>query len=349
MVITVITKPLLYCNVLCKHCSVNHRFLSNLDSAFYVRALETIVSFVERETEERVSKIEIIWHGGEPMLAGVDFYKKTYKEVNNRFEKKGIFVNHSLQTNLIAYDSSWNEVMRDVFRWQVSTSYDFFSNLRPYDLEFFLNKLKAYQDASGDGGYVICVLNQQNKDKVLEICEIADEHKFSLKLNYLYPVGRGKQLESFGIGEYGEAIVKVFRERERFGVKIFPVDYFIEYYEGKRLELPCPITSNCVGRIFCLLPDGSIYLCGEMSDLGEGQIGKVGDREEIWFHEYFKLLEKVAVLKDECLECKLCMGGCIKQRILYGEENGVTAFCRVWKDFGKEAKKIVSKKQKLES
>ena len=42
--------------------------------------------------------IEFIWHGGEPLFAGIDFYQKAV-EYQRPWEEKGKKITNSIQTN----------------------------------------------------------------------------------------------------------------------------------------------------------------------------------------------------------------------------------------------------------
>jgi len=337
--ITIISKPLLFCNVSCKHCSVERKHIYNLDPDFYVSALRRIITFLHG-MGTKVTKIEMVWHGGEPLLAGKEFYLNVYKQLDQKFSE--VKITHSIQTNLLKYDHRWNDVFSKVFEWNVSTSYDFFSSLRPYSPSVFLNKLKAYQDASGKPGYVICVLNKENYERVLDICEIAEKNKFNIKFNYLYPAGSGKSLDVFTPDDYLQSLKTVFKNRGSFpSVVIDPIDLFIDYVRGKIPELPCPITNKCLGRIFALMPDGNIYQCGEMADIGAPPLGNV--KEGIFTERYVEILQSSLVVNEECIECGLCGGGCLKQRILYANDiNTSTPFCRVWKYLYRSAESYLS-------
>ncbi|RLG94000.1 hypothetical protein DRO29_07030 [Candidatus Bathyarchaeota archaeon] len=339
-VITLIAKPVLFCNVRCRHCSVEHRTLYNFNPEFYALSLKKITDFLEKRSE-KITAVEIVWHGGEPLLAGKDFYHQVFRHLKKEFPHMRIY--HSIQTNLLLYDDSWNKVFESVFRWNVSTSYDFFSSLRPYSVSTFLDRLKKFQDRSGKPGYVICVLNKENDKKVLDICMIAEENGFHIKLNYLYPAGAARRLEFFTPVEYLRALKKVFEHRDEFpSVVIDPVDMFIDYAKGKIMELPCPVTNRCVGKIFALMPDGKIYQCGEMADIGEGYLGDV--KNGIDQERFSELLEVSFVLDEKCMKCGLCGGGCLKQRRLYaGDMKVPTPFCTVWKEMYRSALNYLEK------
>jgi len=332
--ITVIIKPTLLCNVKCRHCAVTHRKSSVYSPEFYLKALQRIVEFRKCYLGFDTREIEVVWHGGEPMLMGPRFYEEVALYLDRAFPL--IEVKHSMQTNLLLYSRSsrWKAVFESIFDWYVSTSYDFFSSIRPYSAEEFLSILKKFQDDSGKSGYVICVLSHENYRRVLDICRIAEKEKFDVKLNYLYPAGSGKNLPLFSPEMYFESIREVYLNRSVFSsdIKIDPMDFFEEYRKGERTDLPCPYTSNCCFTIFAVYPDGKIFNCAELGDVNCDPYGNV--ETGIIPENFFSHLAKRLAVSEECYSCSICGGGCIKQRILYSNSMKIekkTPFCEMIK------------------
>lgn len=283
--ITVIVKPTLRCNVRCNHCLLaSKKGVDLFEEEAYVKGIKVILTFLDAYFGKSIKKVELVWHGGEPMLMGPKFFYGVSEKLRKSFSD--VTFKHGIQTNLTLYDENWKRVFEDVFEWRVSTSYDFFSNLRPYSFSFFLKKLREFQDHSGKRGYVICVLNEQNLSKVLDACEVASRYEFDLKLNCLYYFVNGTLVPGISLRSYFNALSLVLENRERFkNVRIDPVDLFLEFTTGKILRLPCPFSSDCVDKIFAIFPDGGIYKCGVFGDVGLGFYGKVdeGINPELFF------------------------------------------------------------------
>src|SRR3989338_1349661 len=53
-----------------------------------------------------IKKIQFIWHGGEPLMAGRDFYTRGC-DIQEEFSRKGIAYENSLQTNATLIDHDW--------------------------------------------------------------------------------------------------------------------------------------------------------------------------------------------------------------------------------------------------
>ncbi|MBT9174684.1 MAG: Anaerobic sulfatase-maturating enzyme [candidate division WS2 bacterium] len=309
--------------------------------------------------------IEFIWHGGEPMLMGIEFYKKTAGLLEKRFPK--IKFKHTMQSNLLLFDKKkWAGSFAELFHWNVSTSYDFFSSFRQLPsgddyYEKWKRKLFELRDA-GYPSYMdihsICVLSKQNCLKLNEIHDkiIEDDLGIEIKLNNFYAVGRGALKKDIALtpDEYGACMEKA--------VRIWGLDNkvslsqagqfrnFIESKEGENdslYKLPCPHYNNCVGYIFGIEPDGAIYNCSEMADISAikpsfnyifGNFHKKG----LHYGNIATLKASQSIPDGECLKCGICGGGCKKQKLLLnGTLNGKTPYCGAWKRIYKTVKSLL--------
>ena len=97
----------------------------------------------------------------------------------------------------------------------------------------------------------------------------------------------------------------------------------------------CPSQHNCATTSINMDPDGTLYLCQEMSDSDVYILGNAVRGE--WNQELHELLKSRSNhLNKDCLSCsyfKECQGGCMKEAIEYTEEGiyGKTIFCSIWK------------------
>ncbi len=102
---TVIIKATNDCNLNCKYCFVEESVPRN-----QVISLETIQRlFDELEAHASQPVIHLTWHGGEPMLAGIDFYRKVL-DLQNNYKKR--FIN-SIQTNGTLIDEKYARFFKE--------------------------------------------------------------------------------------------------------------------------------------------------------------------------------------------------------------------------------------------
>lgn len=324
-----IVKPTKQCNARCLHCSSNKN-----PSAITLEDLAKSFNFLKTFAIGKPNQLEIIWHGGEPLVLPPSFYFSAHLKIADVFPKTEI--RHSIQTNLLLYSREWKPLFRNLFKWRVSSSYDFHSSFRQMPgggnyYEKWVDAVKRYQDDSGGTITVITVLSKENYMFTDEICESAMKLNVQLKLNPLQPVGRGALLNELLLSpnEYLQALFVAF--------KFWKQNSSFSFYQAEAFSasgyLPCPYTNNCFGYIYGLEPNGDIYQCSECADIDLNKFGNAisGD---IYYANLMSMKSAEISIPKECLECGLCGGGCKKERYLHtGSLQGKTLYCSVWKKF----------------
>src|SRR4029077_8215499 len=104
--------------------------------------------------------------GGEAMIMGPEWFVAAGRLMERAATERGRHFSHYLQTNLISYSESWNEVLRTMFQGSLGTSMDFPNNHRKLFngssdayTHLWTRKLRAVQAAGINVG-VIAVLHQ---------------------------------------------------------------------------------------------------------------------------------------------------------------------------------------------
>ena len=92
---TVIVKVTHACNLNCRYCCVGDNFDHQIIS-------ETTLDNLFKKLSVTSTDSTIIWHGGEPLIAGLDFYKKVIElqsQYPNHLFKNSLQTNGTLLTN----------------------------------------------------------------------------------------------------------------------------------------------------------------------------------------------------------------------------------------------------------
>lgn len=355
MKVTLIIKPTKQCNASCRHCSADKSLHQRLGAGDVV----TVVSNILKISARPVTDIEFIWHGGEPMLMGPDFYREVHNLLPKKFPALGF--RYGMQSNLLAYgeEPGWKTVFSEVFNWRISTSYDFHSDLRRLSpsgtsAEYFFKwmaNVRRFQDDSGGRVHSICVLSRMNFQRTIEMMDEANALGIDIKLNCLYPAGSALNMRNEMITphEYGIALERsVIHWAKRYGMdnSIYSqgVDLLrvVRSGRGPRHEMRCQFNNACAGYFYGIEPDGSLYNCGECADQGIYPLGNAltGDCN---MDNMLELRYAEVDIPPECLDCGICNGGCKKQRfIAYGHLKGKTPFCRAWKRLYGLAEKLLA-------
>ncbi len=99
------------CNFRCTYCYVAPRFLKNQKiQPIPFKTVETFFAKISDELKE-IDTIDIIWHGGEPLLAGVKFYENIV-DLEEKLLKNKTIIN-SMQTNGYLINCQWLDFFKD--------------------------------------------------------------------------------------------------------------------------------------------------------------------------------------------------------------------------------------------
>src|SRR6202045_5445628 len=74
---------------------------------------------------EDIEECEIYWQGGEAMIMGPAWFADAGKLMDSAAAARGRRFTHYLQTNLISYSPTWNDVLRTMFGGSLGTSMDY--------------------------------------------------------------------------------------------------------------------------------------------------------------------------------------------------------------------------------
>jgi len=291
------------------------------------------------------------WHGGEPTLAGIEFYRQVV-ELQDRYLPSGWRCLNNIQTNGTLLDARWSSFLAE-HHFAVGLSIDGPANLhnasrpdrrgRPTH-ERAMRGLRLLR-AAGIEPDVLCTLN------ALTAAHPTEVYRFFVDQNVQWvqflPVverapGGGVSQRSVTPEAMGEFLCTIFDEWVRHDVERIGVQNFLECFlvvTGKPANL-CVMSRTC-GQVLAMEHDGSVYSCDHYVDpahrLGEvmsdGLAALVGSSEQIAFGE-----AKHDSLPACCRECPvgfLCHGGCPKDRFTTAPdgEAGLNYLCAGYRRF----------------
>lgn len=144
------------CNLRCKYCFY-HSISENRNIPSYgMMSDETLENLVEKALDYSEQSCTFAFQGGEPTLAGIQFYKSLLKHIE-KHNKKKVNVKLAIQTNGIVIDEEWAGFFHDN-SFLVGLSLDGYKDI--HDLMRI--------DAQGKGTYsrVLKTVNLFNKHKV---------------------------------------------------------------------------------------------------------------------------------------------------------------------------------------
>ena len=331
-------------------CPANCSYCWSSDKGSPIMSIETIKEVVEWLKDFRSDQVTFTFHGGEPLMAGVDFYREALPLLAKDLSHlKPAF---ALQTNLWLMTPEMARVLAE-YNIPIGSSLDGPKELT--DLQrgkgYFDKTMSGYKIAIENGLKVsfICTFTSHSVKQKEEIFNFFLENGITLKLHPALPSIRDETPERFALSpeEYGELLVYLLdKYLENMGkIEIMNIDHLCKCMFTSRGTV-CTFV-DCMGDTFAVGPDGSIYPCYRFIGMPEYVMGNVKDhprmedlaKSDAW-KKMFQFKDYVDQNCKECSNIKFCRGGCPYNAIAphNGEIKGVDPHCIAYKRIFKEIK-----------
>jgi len=302
---------------------------------------ETLGTLIEQALMSGAPQVSFVWQGGEPTLAGLEFFRKAV-QLQDLYRYPNQKIQNSIQTNGVIIDEEWADFFSEE-DWLVGVSLD--GPQGDHDT------YRTTREGSGSCGAVkraieilrrqgvrynvLTLLNNVNVRKPRELYRWlkGERHKHIQFIPCLELDQKG-EIAGFAITpeEYGYFLVEVFDEWERDIPEVYVRDFedlLIGIVSGKTLN--CVYNGRC-GEYLVVEYNGDVYPCDFFVE-PEWLLGNVNETgfEELFMSEkmiQFRESRKLHQTCDGCSWIGYCHGGC--QKTLLGEEN---YFCESIKYF----------------
>ena len=314
---TLILEPVQRCNLSCRYCYADCAGSGVMSRQTLQMALEKTARYAGRQG---FGEIHILWHGGEPLLAGLEFFREALKILAGLSSYPRF--HHYLQTNGLLLDADFCA---------------FFLN-HGFQIGISLDGPKALHDsmrldANGQGTHAavlekVRLLEEQGLapgfNAVITRRSLGQEEAI---YRYFQGLGQGFRVNPMipGLnpasapyllkpGEYGRFLCRLFdawtgtAERR---VRVSPLDLYLKAILGGG-PYECQQQETCVGSCLGVKPSGDTVLCSrfETPILGNIQEWEI---QELLATPFAAALRRRAETLSDCHSCKhwsICHGGC---------------------------------------
>ena len=305
------------CNLRCKYC--------------YNAAKEFVHEVVSLDKIEKMfyllasyDNVEVIFHGGEPMMAGKEFYKNVIELERKTTAQSGVTFSNQIQTNATLIDAQWLQLFKK-YNINVGISFDGIYNDayrgKTQDSLRAIALLKKHQMQAG----CIAVVADKEYD-IRKNYEYIKTLGMSVDFNYVFIEGNAKSIEVLPVQSYVAQMVELFDfwMYDQEGVPVRNFNYMLNKIMRCGGEYCC--NGSCIGNFFCLDVNGDLFGCSRES-MHKYCFGNIKDTEsmsDIFNSEGFKELIIGAITRRKsCAEkCDLfdyCKGGCTDDAITNGD------------------------------
>lgn len=306
--LSALVMPTKQCNMNCIYC-----FNQNRKTDHTRMSLDIFQRFLDI-TVPHIKHLTIIWHGGEPMLMGVDFYRSAL-EIERQYD--GVEIRNRMQSNLTLLDDNWIHFFKEN-EISVGSSFDGTcnDNTRGNSEIILKNILKLKESEMSRGA--ISVISNKNIDCLIE------DYLFFKKvgLNYtpnIYVANCEDVDDTLTLSV--DYAIKKFCELYDYWIHDIDTSTHIRFFELyidyclRRTHNLCSL-SSCLGHWIGIYPDGTIVPCNRSfsPDYTYGSVYAYDSIESAFDSEGFRMLLELAIKRREkcksCFAYDMCVGGC---------------------------------------
>nr|WP_081758436.1 anaerobic sulfatase maturase [Chania multitudinisentens] len=310
------------CNLACRYCYYPQRSqVQKMDEALLESFIRQYIASQPRYSRE----INFVWQGGEPLLAGIGFYKQALA-LQQKYAPPGVAISNSLQTNATLLNDAWCRLFKQ-HRFIIGVSLD--GDRQIQDAHRPDKRGNSSYDAALRG---IALLQQHQiefnllvvvHDGVTDRAQAMYDHFVALGVRYLQfqPLmlegdapAAGYGLRAANWGRFMVAIYRRWRSQGHIGqVFVMNIEHvYAQYFT--HVSPNCVHAERCGGNLV-MEPSGSVYACDHLID-AKHYLGRFDHVSQ--FAEYVATATemefgKTKSLRRECQSCSVksvCQGGC---------------------------------------
>jgi uncharacterized protein len=306
-------------------------------------SIDTVREIVAWLKDFRKDRVTFTFHGGEPLLAGADFYRKALPLLAEGLSH--LSPEFALQTNLWRMTPDLAEILAE-FKIPIGSSIDGPQELNDTQRSegYFERTMRGYEIAKAHGLSVrfICTFTSKSVKFREEIFDFFMKNGLVLKLHPALPSIRSHQPGQWALDpdEYGELLVYLLdKYLEHFDeIEIMNINDLVRCVFTRRGSV-CTFV-DCMGSTFAVGPDGSIYPCYRFVGMPEYVMGHVRDHpslEELSRSRAGMLMQEFRDYVDKacagCSHIRYCRGGCPYNAIAPtgGRVEGVDPYCKAYR------------------
>ena len=318
--------PTYSCPAKCSYCFSHPGNVSLMKEETLKETLHWFKSLVDIKKQE---KIYIIFHGGEPLVGGADYFSMALPIIKKElsFLKPRI----SLQSNLWLLNKELCELFLE-YNVSLGTSLDGPEEIndRQRGEGYFKKTMKGIDLARSRGLNVgaICTFTKYSAPYYSEIFDFFLSKELDFTVHESVPVLYGGSKYALSPENYGDLLANLLDLylENMDKVRISTLDFLIRSVSTKRGGI-CTF-GNCIGDYLAIGPDGAIYPCQRFAGLSSFCLGNIKDfmtgeeliNKPLW--KKFSCREKH--VKEECRDCsyiEFCNGGCPYNALASSEAN----------------------------
>ncbi len=306
--------PSLGCPANCSYCFGPHK----QGPVMSIEIVQAIVKWLRNNDSK--SSLEITFHGGEPLIAGAEFYRTTLPLLRKGLAPKKI--RFTIQSNLWLLNDELCEIFRE-HNVSIGTSLDGPKEITDEQRGpgYFRRTMEGIELAEKYGLPMgtICTFTAKSAQKYKEIFSFFRDRGLPFSIHAALPVLKSTtpndwELSPDAYGNLLRQMLDLYLDNLK-DIRIFSLDSICQSISAGKGGI-CSFT-DCLGAYLAIGPDGFIYPCQRFCGMEEFRIGDIRTcpsmeelkKSPIWQRFYYRQRR----VDEECASCahqKYCRGGC---------------------------------------
>ena len=340
------------CNLRCKYCFYHSIADSRMVKSYGIMSDETMELLVKKALDYADNTCTFAFQGGEPTLAGLEYFKK-FVVLVKKYNTKKNNINYSIQTNGIAIDEAWAGFLAEN-NFLTGISLDGFKDIH--------DSLRL--DSGGKGSFnkvmeainlfnrfhveynILCVVNSYTARHVNKVYNFFKKNNFKYLqfIPCLDPLNENPGEHDFSLTpvRFTQFLKNLFDEWYKDVIKgnIISIRYF-DNLVGMLMGYPpesCGMSGLCTAY-FVVEANGGVYPCDfyVIDEWYLGNIRDVGFNDLKYSEKSKEFVEVSKYIDPSCRECNwysLCRGGCRRSREPFVDSKpGLNHYCQSYKAF----------------
>jgi len=348
---TAILEPVQACNLQCSYCYATGPERPRMSADVLRIVFQKIVDYIGRAGFDR---LDILWHGGEPLLAGLPFYQSAQRllaEIDNP-----VHFRQFMQTNGMLLDDDWCRFFAK-HAIQVGLSLDGPKVVHDtcrcdhHGRGTHARVMKAFHLATTHGLKVgfNAVASPSAKQRASDIYGFFHGIGSGFRINPLLPAGRAARILQCRpvAAEYGVILCELFdiwTATLSKRIRVSPLDGLLKtLLVGASDE--CQFQPTCLGGCLAIRSDGTATICSRFNSHPLGNILQtdVATLFEAPVAQRLKQRVDALVRCHACENWKLCYGGCpFSALLVHGNFNKPDPFCNDYRRIYAHLRRAIS-------
>lgn len=336
------------CNLRCEYCYYYRNSSIYGEGGAHRMTLETLEKIIREYLALPGSHKPVSWQGGEPTLAGLDFFRKAV-EYQRKYARPGQVIENNLQTNGLVLNEDWAEFLADE-RFLVGISLDGPEQVHDcYRRDdagkgTYAKVMRAIELMNGRGTdfNILAVVAKHTIDKPEELYHFFRKQDF----DYIQFIPCAEKEDggyadfSIDPAKFGDFLCRVFDaylEEDNPQVYERTIDSVLHSF--LRVEPPFCVFGDQCDNMLTFEHNGDVFPCdffvNECWKLGN--INSDGLSSMIGGNRLKQFGAAAVKIPDQCGRCRwnfTCKGGCARyRRMESGDFSAKNYFCESWRMF----------------